>query len=102
MFRSLVVLFIVLPAMALAQPFSPGARRNIALFGEPTGVALADFNRDGNLDLAVTERTTDFLDIFLGDGIGGFGTKVQYPTGDSPTAIVAMSIDAMYSAIRFS
>jgi hypothetical protein len=89
MFRFLLVLFILLPVVALAQPFSPGARRGIALFGEPTGAALADFNRDGHLDLAVTERTTDFLDIFLGDGIGGFGTKVQYPTGDSPTGIVA-------------
>jgi hypothetical protein len=39
---------------------------------EPHTVVTADFNNDGNLDLAVTNRTAGTMSICLGDGTGHF------------------------------
>ncbi|HVE58034.1 MAG TPA: FG-GAP-like repeat-containing protein [Pyrinomonadaceae bacterium] len=61
------------------------------LTGQPLGLETADFNRDGNADLIVSENypysnntpQTRFLEIWNGSGSGAFtaGTKVQYPVG---------------------
>ena len=37
----------------------------------PQSMALADFNRDGKLDLSVTGYLATEVTIFLGDGSGG-------------------------------
>src|SRR3954463_16692321 len=67
-------------------------------FGEPStfptgagphSLATADFNGDGNIDVAVTsanddvdpDANVDELDIFLGDGTGQFGAKKVLATG---------------------
>ncbi|RME46808.1 MAG: hypothetical protein D6795_14945, partial [Deltaproteobacteria bacterium] len=51
----------------------------------PNGVALADFNKDGNLDAVVanegTSRQDDSLTILLGSGDGTFGTVFDVPAG---------------------
>jgi hypothetical protein len=39
---------------------------------EPHTVIAADFNKDGHLDLAVTNRTDATVSILLGDGHGHF------------------------------
>jgi hypothetical protein len=39
---------------------------------EPHSVVTADFNNDGHLDLAVTNRTDGTVSILLGDGKGNF------------------------------
>ncbi len=39
---------------------------------EPHSVITADFNKDGHLDLAVTNRTDGTMSILLGDGKGNF------------------------------
>src|SRR6476660_2308114 len=44
-----------------------------------TGVALADFNLDGHLDILVWEQPG--LEILLGDGAGNFSAAVPVPTG---------------------
>jgi len=43
---------------------------------EPHSVIAADFNKDGHLDLAVTNRTNGTVSILLGDGIGNFTLSV--------------------------
>ncbi len=54
--------------------------------------AIADFNGDGNLDLAVGGTNyygKNVVDVFLGNGKGGFANKVSYPVtlaGDSVAA----------------
>ena len=49
----------------------------IAGVSDSNEVAVADFNRDGNADLALF--TPDGLAIVLGDGAGGFGGKKTFP-----------------------
>ena len=94
MVRALVLLFVLIPTLALAQVFPRGSRRILSVNNDPTGVALADFDRDGNLDLAVTERGLDRFSLYLGDGNGGFAPRVMYDTGDSPTQIAAGDVNA--------
>ena len=43
---------------------------------EPHSVIAADFDKDGHLDLAVTNRTNGTVSILLGDGIGNFTLSV--------------------------
>ncbi|MDQ3193733.1 MAG: VCBS repeat-containing protein [Bacteroidota bacterium] len=46
--------------------------------GFPSPVALGDFNRDGNVDLATGHRLT--LEISMGVGNGELNTSVSYPS----------------------
>jgi hypothetical protein len=39
---------------------------------EPHSVITADFNNDGHLDLAVSNRTDGTVSLLLGDGTGNF------------------------------
>ena len=57
------------------------------------GIAAADFNRDGKLDLAVTQYCTDALAILLGNGNGTFQAPTTLAVGRHPTYL---------SAARFS
>ncbi|MGA8224693.1 MAG: FG-GAP-like repeat-containing protein [Candidatus Acidiferrales bacterium] len=54
-----------------------------------SAIVAADFNGDGNLDLAVTNSTTNTVTILLGNGNGTFGTPSAIPVGKGPVAIVA-------------
>jgi serine/threonine protein kinase len=72
-------------AVGLDQPppagvgiFGPAAHFDTGL--EPRGVAVADFNRDGNLDLVVTNRLNHTVSVFLGNGDGSFQRAVHYLT----------------------
>ena len=63
--------------MVFAQVGAPSAALNFAgtaYTAQDTtiGVAQADFNGDGNLDLAVSNYSTESVSIFLGNGDGTF------------------------------
>ncbi|MFP5226749.1 MAG: FG-GAP-like repeat-containing protein [Acidobacteriota bacterium] len=59
----------------------------------PGTLALADFNQDGKLDLAVSTQTSS-LDIFLGNGDGTFTETTANPTGiTGPSAISVADIN---------
>ena len=65
----------------------------------PFGIAKADFDGDGDLDLAATDFqsgnsfATSAVNVFLLDH-GAFGGSASYPTGDSgPIALVAVDVD---------
>jgi hypothetical protein len=46
------------------------------------GLAVADFNKDGRADLVVSEnKAPGAIDVFLGDGKGGFALQGTYATG---------------------
>jgi hypothetical protein len=53
----------------------------------PVWVALADFNGDGDLDIAVADQQGNTVSILMGKGNGGFATHVEYPTAAFPTAV---------------
>jgi hypothetical protein len=58
---------------------------------EPDGLAAADFNNDGNLDLAVTNYDAGTISLLLGDGAGNFPAAMSstIPGFDGPCAPVA-------------
>jgi hypothetical protein len=45
------------------------------------GIAVADFNGDGHLDLAVANQLTNNVSVLLGNGDGTFQPAVNYPAG---------------------
>ena len=58
-----------------------GAATNFPVGDFPLAVAVADFNGDGMMDLAVTNFNTKNLSILLGDGAGGFAAGTPLTTG---------------------
>jgi hypothetical protein len=55
-------------------------------------MVAGDFNGDGNLDLAVLSERRPFVDalnILLGDGRGGFPTRVRYGGLRGPSRVLA-------------
>lgn len=70
-----------------AAPNSP-----LATGQGPTSVAIADFNGDGNLDVAVTAPTTDSVSVSLGLGQGLFAPAFELPVGTNPTTLLAANL----------
>ncbi|MBU3061036.1 VCBS repeat-containing protein [Nocardia sp. NEAU-G5] len=66
--------------------FQPAVR--YATGGQADYVAIADFNHDGKLDLAVTNFTSNDVSILMGNGDGTFAKAVNYPTDLAPGAVV--------------
>jgi hypothetical protein len=54
-----------------------------------TGLGSGDFNGDGRRDLAVTDRCSGDVAIFLGDGAGGFTLRRRMPFGLAGVVAVA-------------
>ncbi|OGS80051.1 MAG: hypothetical protein A3D31_08890, partial [Candidatus Fluviicola riflensis] len=53
----------------------------------PNSIKAADFNNDGNLDVAVTNFNPTNLSIVMGNGDGTFQTAVNYTPGISPSDV---------------
>lgn len=74
-----------------AAPGSP-----FAVEGSPFAVAVGDFNGDGVQDLAVADYGNNSIDVFLGNGLGGF-TQAQgspFPVGSRPIALVVADFNS--------
>jgi len=67
------------PATTYAAPF-------------PQSVINADFNNDGNADLAITD-STNYVSVFLGDGAGGFGPITYFMVGNEPVSVTSSDFD---------
>lgn len=67
-----------------------GAATRFALNGGtgPQGIAAADLDGDGHLDLVTSNNTAGTLSVLPGDGNGGFGSPSSVPAGMSlPTRL---------------
>ena len=61
---------------------------NYTVGTNPIGVVVADFNGDGNLDLAVANYGSGNVSVLLGNGDFTFQNAVNYSVGGAPNAIV--------------
>jgi hypothetical protein len=68
----------VLLATGLAGTFGPPT--NFSVGNQPTWAAMADFNGDGNPDIAVTNAGGGNVSILLGNGSGGFAAATTLAT----------------------
>ncbi len=72
--------------------FSAGPNSPLATSSTPTGIAIADFNQDGHVDIAVTSSDANTFRVFLGVARGLFTLAFEPPAGPngtSPTAIIS-------------
>jgi len=75
---------------------SPGLAQNY-MYGQtglqtgtnPAGIALADLNGDGRLDLATVNQGSNTVSVILTKMDGTFSAKVDYPVGNTPVQLVA-------------
>ena len=76
-----------------------GVQTSIPAGAFPFYLAAGDFNRDGNIDLAASSLPASAsapgtVEIFLGNGRGGFAAPVNYPVGKAPATIVTDDFNA--------
>jgi hypothetical protein len=60
----------------------------------PQWLAVADFNSDGHLDVAVSNNVSGDITILLGTGGGAFVPSGSYPAGSSASGITAVDLNA--------
>lgn len=62
---------------------------------QPRAVAVADFDNDGNDDVAASSSIASDVEIFLGDGLGGFADPTIAAAGEDARtgAIAAVDLD---------
>lgn len=88
----MLALFIARSCLATtAVQFAAATNCNVGV--NPVSIAIADFNRDGHLDIATANDSTGNLTILLGDGQGGFTVKTNYPIGTVPQGVAAGDFD---------
>jgi hypothetical protein len=56
-------------------------------------VTAADFNNDGNADVAIEHVFNNGMGVLMGNGLGGLAPVHFYPTGENPYAIDTADID---------
>jgi len=60
----------------------------------PSSVAVGDFNRDGDPDLAVANRNWNRVTVLLGGPDGSFGSPNNFPTGTLPASVAVADFNA--------
>lgn len=79
----------------VAVPVNFAAPTNFAVGSQPWGIAGADFNVDGNLDLVVTNSNAGNISILLGNGAGGFGAATNLAVNNTPEGVAVGNIDGV-------
>ena len=71
------------PQLGLTTSTSDG----LSINDRPVAIVAGDFNRDGNLDLAVLMEDTGQVWIYTGNGNGTFRHTFSIPVGDEATGL---------------
>src|SRR5215213_3649233 len=67
--------------------FTPGVTYNTGT-NSSWDLVRADFNNDGQLDVATSNRRDDgSVSVLLGDGRGGFGNATLFAVGGNPWSV---------------
>jgi hypothetical protein len=85
-------LLIATPVWASTLTFTPA--QNYTVGQDPFSVTGADFNGDGNADLAVATQNSntsgfDDVTVLLNKGNGTFGTAQEYEVGQFPNSVIS-------------
>jgi hypothetical protein len=65
----------------------------LAVSGGPLGLALADFDGDGDLDVAVSRNHVGFVNMFANDGRGGMSLLAEVAVGAEPNYLRTTDFD---------
>src|SRR5690349_20886523 len=68
--------------------FAPRLTYWAGTFTSPTGLAVADLNNDGKLDVVTTNSAVGAVVVMQGNGAGGLGTPSTYSAGSQPSDVV--------------
>ncbi len=71
-----------------------GSPRRIEAGGSPGAIALADFNNDGTIDLALANQGSNDVTVLLGNGDGTFGLRQTLAADLRPNGITATDLNA--------
>ena len=63
------------------------AQKTYTVGTNPWSVAVADFNGDGNPDLATANSTSNTVSVLLGTSSGTFGSQTTYAVGSGPFSV---------------
>lgn len=69
--------------------FSPASNSPFTLNGSPQSITIADFNKDGKLDLATADTFSNKLSVLLGGSLGTFGPVINITVTNNPYAVIA-------------
>lgn len=69
--------------------FIAGSTRDVSAGNGPTSIAVADFNLDGNADLAVSDVTDNAVTVLLNAGNESFTSLSELPVGRGPLSITS-------------
>jgi uncharacterized protein (TIGR03437 family) len=65
----------------------------MAVADQAIGVAVADFNGDGHLDIAIAHTGAAMASVLLGHGDGTFASPVLYPLGGTPVKMLTADMN---------
>ena len=74
--------------------FEPTVNVSLGATTMPSAIRAGDFDRDGKVDLVVTDVLGGIL-LIKGDGGGGFGTPQPFATGTSPQDLVTADFNLL-------
>lgn len=90
-FQLLVAAFVFLVSQAQAQLFAPPVNYGVAHY--PYGMFGADFDGDGDVDLATASMGTDSISMLLNNGDATFAPALAYAIGHAGYSISGADFD---------
>jgi len=86
----------VLRNITIENQLNFAAQQDYATGNSPSGVCVGDFDNDGKLDIATSNRSTYNISVLKNNGLNGvisFATKQDYSTNDATTSIAVGDLD---------